>query len=85
MPRVVQTGYQTSQQQLNLLDESARMVTAHPKDLGGTQEPVQLLDFVDRFAERKLGVQKVLQSLDERIASHEKSVAIKLARLARKG
>ncbi|KAI0763312.1 hypothetical protein BD413DRAFT_720002 [Trametes elegans] len=69
--RALQAERGILQQEASLLDESAKLVTSSGKDESGSGQ-MYLLDFLSRFAERKLSITKDIQILDEKIAEAEK-------------
>ncbi|KAI9056767.1 hypothetical protein FKP32DRAFT_1747571 [Trametes sanguinea] len=73
-------------QEAALLDESARLITSGKGETRGSKESVgsdEVLGFVEKYVQRKLAVQKTLQTLDEQIEELEKKLAA--LRNARKG
>ncbi|OSC98498.1 hypothetical protein PYCCODRAFT_1417614 [Trametes coccinea BRFM310] len=73
-------------QEAALLDDSAKLITSGKGETRGTNASVgsdEILEFVGKCVQRKLAVQKALQTLDEQIVELEKKLA--MLRNARKG
>ncbi|KAI9001458.1 hypothetical protein BD414DRAFT_432034 [Trametes punicea] len=67
---------QVLRQEAALLDDSAGLVTkpqaaANGQNSGNAIVPDQVLDFLEKFVQRKMAVNRALQSLDERIGDLE--------------
>ncbi|OSC98499.1 hypothetical protein PYCCODRAFT_1375112 [Trametes coccinea BRFM310] len=73
-------------QEAALLDDSARLITSgkgETREANASVGSDEILEFVGKYVQRKLAVQKTLQTLDEQIVELEKKLA--MLRNARKG